>query len=297
MKSSQLNIVYIITSYDNKITQIKMHKEHQAQSTPKNSLSQKESKAKDPQLDDSDEIIEFDLNAFNLPKPKIDRRSISNIQNIKISERLTSNRPIHLDIQEIPQNPNNAQTFKCLNCHLVLVSSGATYSLISIDGEDFLRLPSKEDHLNSANVLMKTCWIEVNDLQEVSKIREIKVLHCKLCGEILGYIVNDMTYFQAGRLIVQKPCKRFKIGLLSLHLDKISPIESSLAKTIGKNNESIQLVRQKIYKGGSTEDIEKELYDVILVVHKIELRTFLLGRNGLYNNLFETLYSKLSKSF
>jgi hypothetical protein len=41
--------------------------------------------------------------------------------------------------------------------------------------------------------------------------------------------------------------------------------------------------------------MKKERLDCLVIIHKIELRTLLLGVNGYYNLLISTFYKQLSK--
>lgn len=93
--------------------------------------------------------------------------------------------------------------------------------------------------------------------------------------------------------MIQKTPPILKIGILSFKVDKARKIQSLL----GTNNPKVLIKIVKIYKDqGDFNDLLKENFDVVIIAHKIELRTFLLGRNGLYNKLVDCIYQALSNS-
>ena len=56
----------------------------------------------------------------------------------------------------------------------------------------------------------------------------------------------------------------------------------------------------KVSKQPTKDEINKIIeldLDCLVIIHKVELRLFLLGRNGLYNDIIDSLYEKTSKFF
>lgn len=100
-----------------------------------------------------------------------------------------------------------------------------------------------------------------------------------------------------------------KTLILSIRADKFKDIESVINKFEIREGISIYLNKAvmsvntlKIGKESKEDvkrlnlDLEKGIvYDSMVIVHKIDLRTFLLGKNGFYNLITNHMYKKCSK--
>jgi len=87
--------------------------------------------------------------------------------------------------------------------------------------------------------------------------------------------------------------------LVSLRSDKFDLVESVIKKSIHKSESSVELHfdKVKITKENQANPIDtsKDQYDLMLIVHKVELRTLLLGKNGYFNNIVELNFASFSK--
>lgn len=169
-------------------------------------------------------------------------------------------------------------------------------------------------------MIQKSTELTSSENKIISK--SFEQLHCKLCESLIGYKTSKVRFIYIKRLLLffkytfyykiyyrlssvelnETPKNIMRILFVSFKLDRCSLIHNSIEDYIPINkNQNIDIVYLKIHKD-SKDDIkqikdimEKERIDNLVIIHKIELRTLLLGVNGYYNLLINTFYKQLSK--
>lgn len=129
--------------------------------------------------------------------------------------------------------------------------------------------------------------------------------------------IKKKFYFKFNSIIVQEnPKHLIKAVFASFKEEKCNSIKNNIESSLllnsissntsnsnssSINNQSIDIISLKINKENKDDakailDIhKKERLDCLAIIHKVELRTFLIGKNGYYNIIVNSTYKELSK--
>lgn len=170
-------------------------------------------------------------------------------------------------------------------------------------------------------------FIRVNNIiNENIKIESNKFITCSDCGFLLGlkfvkiknkkdtsqspqkrlntipensnYSDQTEYYYFLKKKILIKNENNIKIGLLGIKPDKLELIKKLLTnfsdkKVFNKPSTEFYILKQtkESLQNFKSKDAPMNL-DIIFIIHKVEGRLFLLGRNGFYNKVCEQMNSK-----
>ena len=95
---------------------------------------------------------------------------------------------------------------------------------------------------------------------------------CNRCNFLIGLFLKENYYFIKSMIKARKS-KEFFLELISIKSELLKEFKSNL-DSIFKNN----------------------IVNVIFIIHKIEGRIFLLGKNGYYNNVIQTLKKRFTNN-
>ncbi len=119
---------------------------------------------------------------------------------------------------------------------------------------------------------------------------------CNRCNFLIGLFLKENYYFIKSMIKARKS-KEFFLELISIKSELLKEFKSNL-DSIFKNNIVNVNINTHLIKKDSTsfDDYTKKRFDLIFIIHKIEGRIFLLGKNGYYNNVIQTLKKRFTNN-
>ena len=115
-------------------------------------------------------------------------------------------------------------------------------------------------------------------------------ISCARCKFLLGMKIKN--YFFLKKKIKVREHKELQMNLIGLKQDLLNKTKDQINKfKFTETNININIDKH------TKDSLEKfkytnKKYDITFIIHKIEGRVFLLGKNGFYNHVNETLISK-----
>ena len=137
------------------------------------------------------------------------------------------------------------------------------------------------------------------------KKEEFIYFKCLICKNYLGFEVNDNTYNYGNKSIYLikanvkvRENKKLNVNLISFKDSLLSLFKEELTNIYVKLPVMLNINKNIIYKStmDNFKDYKKNQFDVTFIIHKLEGRVFLMGRNGYFNNIISTLKNKLNSN-
>lgn len=165
------------------------------------------------------------------------------------------------------------------------------------------------DNIDSSNTNLIIVLKSVNIKDKNNEIIIVKtnLLFCQLCCSLIGFhklnsnstnFLEKNQYFIFERKI-NKSSNLLNVVIASLRLDKIDLIYETINNLLLINEKkNINIIKKRISKENKVDvkEIETLNPDLLIIIHKIDLRTLLVGKNGFYNLIINDLYTSLSKA-
>ena len=109
--------------------------------------------------------------------------------------------------------------------------------------------------------------------------------------------IEDNYYFLKSKTKVRKQ-KQISCNLISLKEDLLNIFNDKINEIVKKTNLNISIFKNQIFKNNLDKfsAYKKKQFDLTLIIHKIEGRVFLLGKNGYYNKVIEVLNLKYTNN-
>lgn len=107
------------------------------------------------------------------------------------------------------------------------------------------------------------------------------------------------SFFFLKRKIKIRRAKCIEIDLISLKDNLLNNIQEEILKMFSGIESNLNVNITKIKKEKNNLDIfeaKKKQFDFTFIIHKIEGRLFLLGKNGFYNKIVEELRRKINRN-
>ena len=135
-----------------------------------------------------------------------------------------------------------------------------------------------------------------------SNIYQMEYLFCAHCDVLIGFVACDKNninktnineYYFLKKNVKLRQNKLLNINLVSLKESLLSNIKEELTALLNKKELNFNINLNLFKKDGDNEKFyKKSQFDITFIVHKMEGRIFLLGKNGYFNNLERTLKLK-----
>lgn len=98
-------------------------------------------------------------------------------------------------------------------------------------------------------------------------------------------------------MIKTRKSKQLFLELISIKSELLKEFKSDLDSIYKNNIVNVDINIHLIKKDSiSFDDYTKKRFDIIFIIHKIEGRIFLLGKNGYYNNVIKTLKKRFTNN-
>ena len=119
---------------------------------------------------------------------------------------------------------------------------------------------------------------------------------CNRCNFLIGLLLKENYYFIKSMIKTRKS-KQFFLELISIKSELLKEFKSNLDSIYQNNIINVNINTHLIKKDSTSfDDYTKKRFDIIFIIHKIEGRIFLLGKNGYYNNVIETLKKRFTNN-
>ena len=135
-----------------------------------------------------------------------------------------------------------------------------------------------------------------------SNIYQMEYLFCTHCDVLIGFVACDKNninktnineYYFLKKNVKLRQNKLLNINLVSLKESLLSNIKEELTALLNKKELNFNINLNLFKKDGDNEKFyKKSQFDITFIVHKMEGRIFLLGKNGYFNNLERILKLK-----
>ena len=121
--------------------------------------------------------------------------------------------------------------------------------------------------------------------------RSVFLVKCRRCGLLLGMKLNEDIFFIKKKIKIRN--KILNINIISLNQSLIDNFTAQLRSLL--QGEKVFVFHSNKHKKESLDKFTytKKEFDVTFIIHKIEGRVFLLGKNGFYNTICRELKRKL----
>ena len=118
---------------------------------------------------------------------------------------------------------------------------------------------------------------------------------CSQCKFLVGFEKNQKSYFLKSKIKIRK-IKEININFLSIKEDLLNQIKNDFNDMFDLKRIKININTNLIKKSeiDKFNEYKKIYFDFTFIIHKIEGRIFLLGKNGFYNKIIEKLKSKIN---
>ena len=136
-----------------------------------------------------------------------------------------------------------------------------------------------------------------NGKDNENQILNYDYLKCIKCKLLIGCLIDDNFYFLKSKIKVKKE-KEISCNLISLKEDLLNILNDKINEIVKKTNLNISIFKNQIFKNNLDKfsSYTKKQFDITLIIHKIEGRVFLLGKNGYYNKVIEVLNLKYTNN-
>ena len=119
---------------------------------------------------------------------------------------------------------------------------------------------------------------------------------CNRCNFLIGLFLKEQYYFIKSMIKTRKS-KQLFLELISIKSELLKEFKSNLDSIYQNNIINVNINTHLIKKDSTSfDDYTKKRFDIIFIIHKIEGRIFLLGKNGYYNNVIKTLKKRFTNN-
>ena len=136
-----------------------------------------------------------------------------------------------------------------------------------------------------------------------NNIYQMQYLFCKHCNVLIGFVKCDKNnnfnsenineYYFLKKNIKLRQNKLLNINLISFKESLLNNIKEELSLLLNKCGLNFKINLNLFKKDGVNEKFyKKSQFDITFIIHKMEGRIFLLGKNGYFNNLEKILKLK-----
>ena len=157
----------------------------------------------------------------------------------------------------------------------------------------FIVINTENEVFNKKIVISNNAIILKNNKKDTMKNTFVNFhyVKCNRCNFLIGLLLREKYYFIKSMIKIRKEKEIFS-DLISIKEDLLNQFKSIFNLLYQENVVNVKINTHLIKKDSSSfQEYTKKNFDIIIIIHKIEGRIFLLGNNGYYNNVIKTLKS------
>ena len=145
--------------------------------------------------------------------------------------------------------------------------------------------------------------ISLDSTNANNNIYQMEYLFCSNCNVLIGFVIsdhnnnlnneNEKEYYFLKKNTKIREDKLLNINLISLKESLLNNLKEELTAFLSKKELNFKINLNLFKKDDTNEKFyKKSQFDITFIIHKMEGRIFLLGKNGYFNNLEKTLKLK-----